>query len=291
MLAVAAIVVGGTYAYFSDTETSTGNTFTAGSIDLRVASQCHYFQDNGAGYSDIGCGAGAGFGNWALTDLGAGVNQFFTFADVKPGDYGEDTVKIQVDNNDAWGQMTLAVTSDVDNTCTEPELVDEIACGTDGTGELREATLFSLWLDQGAIAGFQNTSLSSAADPTEGDNIMQTATEPLLSGVLPVNYVGGAVANVSDGVLLNSQSFDLSDALSAAYTGAGICTDTDGNTVGATDPCRGLATDGRIVTGVYYSFGVAWQIPTSTGNPVQTDSFAGDMTFNVTQHRNQANPY
>ncbi|PIW76653.1 MAG: hypothetical protein CO001_00190, partial [Candidatus Portnoybacteria bacterium CG_4_8_14_3_um_filter_40_10] len=30
--AVAAIAIGATTAYFSDTETSTGNTFTAGSI-------------------------------------------------------------------------------------------------------------------------------------------------------------------------------------------------------------------------------------------------------------------
>ncbi|MFA6306807.1 MAG: TasA family protein [Patescibacteria group bacterium] len=34
--AVAAVVVGGTMAYFNDTETSTGNIFTAGSIDLKV---------------------------------------------------------------------------------------------------------------------------------------------------------------------------------------------------------------------------------------------------------------
>jgi predicted ribosomally synthesized peptide with SipW-like signal peptide len=37
--AVAAIVVGGTIAYFSDTQTSTGNTFTAGTIDITVGSQ------------------------------------------------------------------------------------------------------------------------------------------------------------------------------------------------------------------------------------------------------------
>jgi predicted ribosomally synthesized peptide with SipW-like signal peptide len=36
LVAVAAIVVGGTGAFFSDTETSTGNVFTAGSIDLTV---------------------------------------------------------------------------------------------------------------------------------------------------------------------------------------------------------------------------------------------------------------
>jgi len=34
--AIAAIAVGGTIAYFSDTETSTGNTFTSGTLDLSV---------------------------------------------------------------------------------------------------------------------------------------------------------------------------------------------------------------------------------------------------------------
>ena len=33
---IGAVAIGGTIAYFSDTETSTGNTFTAGTIDLKV---------------------------------------------------------------------------------------------------------------------------------------------------------------------------------------------------------------------------------------------------------------
>jgi predicted ribosomally synthesized peptide with SipW-like signal peptide len=37
--AVAAIAIGGTVAYFSDTDTSTGNTFTAGTLDLKVGGQ------------------------------------------------------------------------------------------------------------------------------------------------------------------------------------------------------------------------------------------------------------
>jgi len=37
--AVAAMAIGGTVAYFSDTETSTGNTFTAGTIDIAVEGQ------------------------------------------------------------------------------------------------------------------------------------------------------------------------------------------------------------------------------------------------------------
>lgn len=36
LVAVAAVVAGGTYAFYNDTETSTGNIFTAGSIDLKV---------------------------------------------------------------------------------------------------------------------------------------------------------------------------------------------------------------------------------------------------------------
>lgn len=39
---VGALVVGGTGAFFSDTETSTGNVFTAGAIDLRIDSVSHY---------------------------------------------------------------------------------------------------------------------------------------------------------------------------------------------------------------------------------------------------------
>ena len=33
---VGAVAIGGTIAYFSDTETSTGNTFTAGTLDFNI---------------------------------------------------------------------------------------------------------------------------------------------------------------------------------------------------------------------------------------------------------------
>ena len=39
---VGALVVGGTGAFFSDTETSSANTFTAGAIDLQIDSEQHY---------------------------------------------------------------------------------------------------------------------------------------------------------------------------------------------------------------------------------------------------------
>ena len=39
---VGAAAAGATGAFFSDVETSTGNTFTAGALDLKVDSQSHY---------------------------------------------------------------------------------------------------------------------------------------------------------------------------------------------------------------------------------------------------------
>jgi len=41
VLLVAALAGAGTFAYFSDTETSTGNTFTAGTLDLKVDDKDH----------------------------------------------------------------------------------------------------------------------------------------------------------------------------------------------------------------------------------------------------------
>jgi len=37
--AAAALIIGATFAYFSDTETSTGNTFTAGTLDVEITDQ------------------------------------------------------------------------------------------------------------------------------------------------------------------------------------------------------------------------------------------------------------
>jgi predicted ribosomally synthesized peptide with SipW-like signal peptide len=95
--AVAAVVIGGTISYFSDTETSTGNTFTAGSIDLKVDSTQHYnnavcvnnawaLEPNKTAdtpqYPVIGSACD---GTWVAADLGA--QKFFNFADIKPECY------------------------------------------------------------------------------------------------------------------------------------------------------------------------------------------------------------
>ncbi len=139
VLAVAVAVGGATYSFFSDTETSTGNTFTAGAIDLTVDSEQHYNNmvcvenpDEAIGnywwQPEVGFTPAAGHypaagtvcdGTWAATDLGA--QKFFNFSDIKPGDQGENTISLHINNNPAWACIDVTLTKNDDVTVTEPE--------------------------------------------------------------------------------------------------------------------------------------------------------------------------
>lgn len=115
--AVGAIAVGATTAYFSDNETSTGNTFTAGTLDLNLD--------------------------------GANINVVkFTVDNVKPGDTGSG---IWVINNVGTidGFVDLESISQVndDNGCNEPETEDgDTTCGA-GQGDLGVNLNIDLFVD------------------------------------------------------------------------------------------------------------------------------------------------
>lgn len=136
---VAAVIVGGTIAFFSDTETSTGNTFTAGAIDLTVDNQSYVTgPDGNLVYSNET--------SWILDDLTGQL--FFNFSDLKPGDIGEDTISLHVDSNDAYLCVAMQITDNSDQSCTEPELEVDVNCPADG-GELAENIEFAFWADDG----------------------------------------------------------------------------------------------------------------------------------------------
>ncbi|RLC36510.1 hypothetical protein DRH29_04415 [candidate division Kazan bacterium] len=164
---VAAIVAGGTIAYFSDTETSAGNKFAVGKLNLKVDSACHY---NGAEcicvtnsdsphygncYWDIGGNGQFGDGevsednrcycSWQEKDLGQN-DLFFNFDDVKPGDNGEDTVSLHIINNDAWLCAQISNLASNDNGCDDPESKIDATCG-EGEGELQDNLFFTVWRD------------------------------------------------------------------------------------------------------------------------------------------------
>ncbi|MBI5464996.1 hypothetical protein HY946_00090, partial [Candidatus Gottesmanbacteria bacterium] len=113
--AVAGLTVGATNAFFSDVETSRGNVFTAGGVDLKVDYSCYYNKPATDGIPNCPWGTG-----WSETNLGP-TNKFFNVGDLKPGDYGEGTVSLHVLNNDAWGRLKIENVTDLENECTEPE--------------------------------------------------------------------------------------------------------------------------------------------------------------------------
>ena len=115
MIALMASAVGiGTYASFSDTETSVGNSFTAGTLDLKI---------NGADINVIA----------------------FTVANMRPG--SQPTNSYVLSNAGSLGG-TLDITSialkDYENILTEPEIE---ALDTTDLGELSSVVNLRLYID------------------------------------------------------------------------------------------------------------------------------------------------
>lgn len=130
---VSAVAIGASRAFFTDTEKSVGNTFTAGAIDLQIDSKASY---NGAPVTGS---------TWQLKDLNPTSDKFFSFADVKPGDWGENTISMHVINNDAWACLKIDNMQNLENTITEPEAALN---DTDATGELAQYIYFTAWDDK-----------------------------------------------------------------------------------------------------------------------------------------------
>jgi len=131
---VAAIAIGGTIAYFNDTETSEGNTFTAGELDLKIDNTSYY---NGALNTET---------TWTYDDE---IGLFFNFQDLKPGDWGEDTISVHVYDNDAWACMDFNLYNADDNGLIEPEEDAGDTTGGPGRGELQNQINFVWWADDG----------------------------------------------------------------------------------------------------------------------------------------------
>jgi len=165
----------GTLSYFSDSEIAAGNTFSAGTIDLKI--DCHSTH-----MQQWPCGGTIPVENpiiFGLKDLVPG-DKIFDWSDIKPGDFGEATISFHVYNNDAW--LWLRFT----NIMGDPELAQNI--------EVR------LWKDEGVHDGFGNDPIEFTCDGVtyvdetgldekllscccnggEGDNVWQCTWEPVI---------------------------------------------------------------------------------------------------------------
>src|SRR3989344_7814032 len=178
---VAAGTLSATGAFFSDTGTSTGNTFTAGDIDLKIDNESYITATTTIPEIEQVAGQliASPWTSWALADLEEGTHKFFDFIDLKPGDIGEDTISIHVGSNDAWMCAAARLTDDTDQTCTEPELSDDPACvATDTDGELDDILNFAFWVD-------------------DGDNVYEPVNT-VGDGSAETVFLGGSLGNIND---------------------------------------------------------------------------------------------
>lgn len=251
---VGSLALGGTGAFFSDTETSTANTFAAGAIDLKIDNTSYY---NGVFNQDT---------SWELVDLT--VEKFFNFLDLKPGDFGEDTISIHVDTNDSFICAEVTLTSNDDNGLTEPEsLVDQT--GGVGEGELAQNVHFIWWAD-------------------DGDNVFEN-DENIISqgpiGDLPLNQsVEIALADSETNIWEEAPGPIPGDE--TVYVGKAWCFGNMTLAPIAQDNNGQLGTPGQLDSNGPDIRGEGFVCDGSSfGNGTQTDSLTADVTFSAVQAR------
>lgn len=136
---VGGLAFGATRAFFSDKETSTGNTFEAGNIDLQVA--------NSSVVSDGVVSGGVDFG------LADNTGVMFDFSNIMPGDYGVNVISLNSVGNDAWMCGSMGY-EDVENGRTDTE----VALGDNPTdGELGNYLQLFWWADDNDNGIYDNS--------------------------------------------------------------------------------------------------------------------------------------
>ena len=259
ILILGVLVTGALYvtnAFFSDTETSTGNTFAAGELDLEIDNTSYL---NGSPYPGT---------TWQLASLNDGNGPahgsylFFNFNDLKPDDEGEDTISLHV-KNDSYACMSITKTEDDDETCTEPEQTDDPTCNEPDTdlldGELGGLLHFIFWAD-------------------DGDNVLED-DETIFRQGLAGTLFDGAIWPLADsldniwepspGQMLANQTY---------YIGKAWCFGTL-----TTDPiAAGQGVNPTVDSGVNCD-------GTTLNNASQTDKFMADIAFSAVQARHNGN--
>jgi hypothetical protein len=254
-----AVTFGVTKAFFSDTETSTANVLAAGAIDLLIDNESYY---NGEFNEDT---------SWGPTNLT--TQKFFDFLDLKPDDYGEDTISIHVDTNDAYLCANVTLTSNNENGCTEPESGEDDTCDDPGPdqGELADLVEFIWWAD-------------------DGDNVLEVGENVISQGA-----IGALELNVPYPLALADSDENIwggvgpIDGDTTYYIGKAWCfgnitpAPLESDTYDApSDNNGGTSVAGEPEDGGFTCDGIA------LGNESQTDSLTADISFEAVQARHNS---
>lgn len=200
---VSAFLGGGIYAAFSDTETSTGNTFTAGTLNLKVGS------------ADP-------------------TTETITVGSLKPGDTGNAGSWLTRNDGSIAGTLTVSVgaITNNENTVEEPETGD-----TGEPGELGANLTIAFWMDADKDGSWTSGDYYLKSDATKVSWQTGEASLPAAAYATLDSYASDTWTNVQN---------------VAASTDAG-------------------------------NFRTEYNLPSGTGNSVQSDSSVFTITFTLNQ--------
>jgi hypothetical protein len=248
-----ALLAGGTGAFLGDAETSTGNTFATGVIDLKVDNESYVTDNDGKLVFSPST-------SWALGGLAGKL--FFNFLDIKPGDIGEDTISLHVSTNNAWACMNIALTATPENGQNEPEAAVDPTSGIND-GELQNNLYFAFWAD-------------------DGDNVYEQGEQIFKEGLVKDIFNGQnwTLADASKNIWGGTGPIA---ANATKYIGKAWCFGAMGKTPKAQDGQGKTGNNGPLIRGT--GFSCQGQ---DVGNIVQSDGIKADVSFLVAQSRNNA---
>lgn len=115
--------------------TALQSTFATNGVNLRI--------DSKGWYNNVAIPSAT----WTLKDLTPGVDKFFSFNDIKPGDSGREVISMHVKNTSSWLCLDFTNLDNDENTQIEPEW--EYDDDGDDAGELADGMEFFGWRDDG----------------------------------------------------------------------------------------------------------------------------------------------
>ena len=253
MIFAGALLVGGTGAFLHSQNSSTGNTFATGIIDLKIDNES-YVTDNDGNlvYSPQT--------SWKLSNLAGKL--FFNFLDLKPGDIGEDTISLHVKNNNAWACMNIVTTGTPENGQPEPEEIVDPTTGVND-GELQNNLYFAFWADDGDNVYEKNEKIwkqGLVKDIWNGENWTIADSKKNIwggNGPIPANTV--------------------------KYIGKAWCFGTLGENPVNQDNKGKTGNNGPLVRGTGFTCDGK-----DVGNIVQSDGIKADVSFSVVQSRSNS---
>ncbi len=247
-----AILAGGTGAFFNSLNTSTGNTFATGIIDLKIDNESYVTDENGILVFSPST-------SWALSTLSGKL--FFNFPDIKPGDIGEDTISLHVHNNNAWACMNITLTGTPENGQSEPEALVDTTTGVND-GELQYELYFAFWAD-------------------DGDNVYEN-NENIFKQGLVKDIFNGESWPLSDSKsnIWSPPPWPI-QAGATKYIAKAWCFGVLGKTPVTQDGLGKTGSNGPLVRGTGFTCDGE-----PIGNILQSDGITADVSFTAVQSRN-----